>query len=321
MRPLIAAVSLAVAVMALAGCASGGDQALAPVEVIKINDPPTPPVASGPVERPAFHTVRRGETLGSIALQYGLDYRSLALWNALPNPDLIEVGKRLRLGPGSNEPEVSSVQPQKLKPQPLGTDADEASLSGGQVTRTQIGVGDGVRQTAVIEVGKPEAIKIPYSAEDYERLRAQAGGPTQAALVIRAQDSGGAPRNEQERNGIVWSWPVNGKLFEKYSDTNKGVDIGGAVGLPVYSSAGGKVIYAGSGLKGYGQMVIVKHANEYLSTYAHNSKIVVAEGEAVKRGQKIAEMGSSGSERVGLHFEIRRGSNTYDPLSFLPRSP
>ena len=318
MRAIVAAVSLAVAV-ALAGCGSG--QTPAPLAVVKINEPPPVPDADSPVARPQYHVVQRGETLGLIALEYGLDYRQIALWNAISNPDRIEVGQRLRLSASGVEPEVSTISQDKLKPEPISSAKAKEPVSAGSVTRTQVGVGGGSRQAAAIAVTSPEALKIPFTEEDFERLQARAGGATQAALVVRDQSQVGAPRNAQERNGIVWSWPVNGKLFEKYSETNKGVDIGGATGLPIYASATGKVIYAGSGLKGYGQMVIVKHANEYLSTYAHNSKIIVAEGEQVERGQQIAEMGSSGAERVGLHFEIRRGSETYDPLSFLPRNP
>lgn len=318
MRAIAAAVSVAVAV-ALAGCGAGPQQP-APLAVVKINEPPPAPAADSPIDRPAFHVVRRGETLGLIALEYGLDYRQIALWNSISNPDRIEIGQRLRLSPPGVEPEVSTISQDKLRPEPISPAKAKEPPASGSVTRTQVGVG-GSRQTAAIEVTQPEALKIPFTEEDFERLQAQAGGATRAALIVREQAQMGAPRNSQERNGIVWSWPVNGKLFEKYSETNKGVDIGGATGLPIYASASGKVIYAGSGLKGYGQMVIVKHANEYLSTYAHNSKIIVAEGEQVERGQQIAEMGSSGAERVGLHFEIRRGSETYDPLSFLPRNP
>ena len=139
--------------------------------------------------------------------------------------------------------------------------------------------------------------------------------------MLTTQRSAAVPGNIRDRNGITWSWPVKGKLASKFSDDSRGVDISGPRGQPVFASADGKVIYAGTGLKGYGQLVIIKHANEYLSTYAHNDKILVAEGETVNRGAQIAEMGDSGTDRVRLHFEIRRGEQTYDPQQFLPSNP
>ena len=305
---------------------------LAPLEVIEINESTTSDNSladtdeNTPVFRPDRHVVKAGETLNEIALQYGLDYRDLALWNNISNPNLIEVGDNLQLVPPEIVPEITTVQPVPKQVAVSGTNENEIqSKSSDQqtsgVTRAQVGIG-GNRNPSHIETRNPQAVKIPYSDSEFERLQKLAGGIEQAVLVINnSANLTGPPRNTNEKNGIVWSWPVNGQLTKNYSETNKGIDIGGAKGLPIYASADGRVIYAGSGLKGYGQLVIIKHENEYLSTYAHNDRIFVAEGETIKRNQKIAEMGDTGTDRVGLHFSIRRGSESYDPKQFLPRNP
>ena len=326
MKPIsLLACGIVVAGLTLAGCGGQQQQVAAPVEVITIEKKPVElPGPDVPIHRPEFHVVAQGETLGEIALGYGLDYTDLALWNNLPNPDLIEIGQQLQLQPPRTQPEVTAIKPVKPQaPTPSRARADdEVATRQGGVTRTQVGVGGGSREQDVAEVTDPVALKLAYSESEAERLLEQSGGAEQASLAVRATPStAGAPRNTRERNGITWSWPVNGQLSDSFSDDNKGIDIGGPRGQPIYSSADGKVIYAGSGLKGYGQLVIIKHTNEYLSTYAHNDKIFVAEGESVNRGQAIAEMGDTGTDRVGLHFEIRRGSDAYDPQQFLPKNP
>ena len=321
------ACALVAAGAALAGCGSPKQSGPAPVEVIEINEVPLAlPGADDPVYRPKSHTVREGETLGEIALLYGLDYTDLALWNNIPNPDLIEIGQRLQLSPPGTVPEVTPIAPVKAEKPVLQRAAGEPAVAArpGGVTRTQVGVGGRAtaRQAAVAQVSEPTALKIPYSEGAAERLLGQSGGAELASLSVRGSASpGGPPPNTRERNGIVWSWPVNGQLSSRFSEDNKGIDISGPRGQPIYASARGRVIYAGSGLKGYGQLVIIKHSNEYLSTYAHNDKIFVAEGEEIERGQLIAEMGDTGSDKVALHFEIRRGSDAFDPQQFLPKNP
>jgi lipoprotein NlpD len=121
-------------------------------------------------------------------------------------------------------------------------------------------------------------------------------------------------------SGIDWVWPATGKVITGFSDTAnlKGIDIAGKAGQPVLASAAGKVVYAGTGLRGYGKLVIVKHNADYLSAYAHNREILVKEGQQVTKGQKIAEMGNTDSDQVKLHFEIRQRGKPVDPLRFLP---
>ncbi len=124
--------------------------------------------------------------------------------------------------------------------------------------------------------------------------------------------------NDEDR--VNWSWPATGKVVTSYSEAAnlKGIGIGGKAGQPVLASAAGKVVYAGSGLRGYGKLVIIKHNKTYLSVYAHNSEILVKEGQTVTKGQKIAEMGNTDSEQVKLHFEIRRQGKPVDPIKYLP---
>lgn len=118
-----------------------------------------------------------------------------------------------------------------------------------------------------------------------------------------------------------WSWPVDGNVLERFTPngSNKGIDIGGKKGQAVHTTAPGTVVYQGSGLRGYGELIIIKHDTDFLSAYAHNDKILVKEGNVIRRGQKIAEMGSSGTDRVKLHFEIRHRGIPVDPLAYLPK--
>ena len=119
-----------------------------------------------------------------------------------------------------------------------------------------------------------------------------------------------------------WTWPANGVLIGKFASNgslNKGIDIAGDLGQPVFAASGGTVVYAGSGLRGYGELIIIKHSDTYVSAYGHNRRLLVREGQQVKAGQSIAEMGSTGTDRVKLHFEIRRQGKPVDPLQFLPR--
>jgi lipoprotein NlpD len=127
-----------------------------------------------------------------------------------------------------------------------------------------------------------------------------------------------APAGEDE---IAWGWPTVGPgmvLAGFDEQRNKGLDIGGKAGDPVLAAADGRVVYAGAGLRGYGNLIILKHNNTYLSAYAHNQALLVKEDQTVRKGQKIAEMGSSDADRVKLHFEIRRQGKPVDPARYLP---
>ena len=129
-----------------------------------------------------------------------------------------------------------------------------------------------------------------------------------------------SPSGDTGDDHLDWTWPAKGKVVTGFSDTAnlKGIDIAGKAGDPVYASAAGKVVYAGSGLRGYGKLIIIKHNKTYLSAYAHNREILVKEGQQVAQGQKIAEMGNTDTDQVKLHFEIRRLGKPMDPARYLP---
>jgi len=145
--------------------------------------------------------------------------------------------------------------------------------------------------------------------------------PTQAPAPVKTTPSVAAPVPAQ-RSASGWLWPSNGPLIGRFSSNgslNKGIDIAGELGQPVLAASDGSVVYAGSGLRGYGELVIIKHSDTYVSAYGHNRRLLVQEGQKVKAGQKIAEMGSTGTDRVKLHFEVRRQGKPVDPLQYLPR--
>lgn len=156
----------------------------------------------------------------------------------------------------------------------------------------------------------PKPVKTPPPAKPKERVIKQTSTP----VAVKTQSVKSSP--------LVWSWPVKGSVisaFQSGKGLNKGIDIGAKLGESVLAAADGEVVYAGSGLRGYGKLIIIKHQNSYLSAYAHNSQLLAKEGDVVKRGQKIAEVGSSGTQSVKLHFEVRHDGVPKDPLQFLPR--
>ena len=182
----------------------------------------------------------------------------------------------------------------------------------------------------------PKALKEPYSEHAVREIAlasASAATPTSSAAAgenvavappSRPDAKGEAARAPQSSNGdddrLDWAWPAKGKLVGAFSETAnlKGIDIAGAAGEPVLASAPGRVVYAGTGLRGYGKLIIIKHNNIYLSAYAHNREILVKEGQQVAKGQKIAEMGNTDADQVKLHFEIRRLGKPMDPVRYLP---
>ena len=221
---------------------------------------------------PEVHVVQRGETLFSIAWQYGLDAKSLAAWNRIGAPYTIYPGQKIGLNPPSGRVQAMPARPPAATP-----------------PRTP--------------VRKPPA--SPPTAK--------AAPPKQAAS---AKPPSVAP------GPIGWRWPTSGPILRPFAGEasgKKGISIGGAQGTDIRAAAAGQVVYAGSGLVGYGRLIILKHSDTFLSAYGHNRNLLVNEGDEVKAGQVIAQMGSSGTNRPQLHFEIRRNGKPVDPLSYLPR--
>ncbi len=320
----------------LAACASPYQ---APVVERPVTRPPAakpaPPAAAPPAvpaeKRAVSYTVRRGDTLYSIALDNGLDYRELAAWNNLADPAQLQTGQVLRMRapevaaqppapPVRAEGEVRvqpAIIPGAVETRPLGGDARTAAGETRPLPTEPTRPAD--LKTA------PKAMKLPYSEENLAMLlRLQ---PPAAAPKPEVPGGGPPPAQKpdgtaEDPEGVAWMWPAAGRVLAGFSEaTNKGLDIVGKVGDPVFASAGGRVVYSGVGLRGYGKLVIIKHNQTYLSAYAHNSNILVKEGQNVARGQKIAEIGNTDSPQVKLHFEIRRLGKPVDPLKFLPERP
>lgn len=326
--------------LALAGCAT---RQPAPV-VDRQLPPPQPPVAEAPeapepppAEKPLpTHVVKRGETLVGIALQYGLDYRELAAWNNITNLNVISVGQVLVVGRPNGAPPSPAGVVVEVGPTPLG--AKPLTSVGPPIEARPLS------NSTTLKV-EPRGEKVPYSdralalAEDRANKdkpgSAPPAGPEPTPAPGSASPTPGpapsatpvpvpatAPEPEKspgtDAEDVNWMWPVKGKVIAPFTEAAKGVDIGGRKGTPVLAAAAGRVVYAGSGLRGYGNLVIISHNDTWLSAYAHNESIVVKEQQVVKKGQKIAEMGSTGSDQVKLHFEVRRKGKPVDPAKVLP---
>nr|WP_110992394.1 peptidoglycan DD-metalloendopeptidase family protein [Pseudomonas sichuanensis] len=235
-------------------------------------------------KRPAVtsgqYVVKPGDTLFSIAFRYGWDYKELAARNNIPPPYTIRPGQPIRFSSGA----------------------------GGSTTVVTSSPSSSSKTTVIRRpVGTP-----PPAANNGKSATSASSSSSQTVAQV--------PAAERAVGG--WTWPSNGVLIGKFASNgslNKGIDIAGDLGQPVFAAADGAVVYAGSGLRGYGELIIIKHSDTYVSAYGHNRRLLVREGQQVKAGQTIAEMGSTGTDRVKLHFEIRRQGKPVDPLQFLPR--
>lgn len=245
-------------------------------------EPPKPVAGAENAAKPGYYTVRPGDTLIRIALDSGQNWRDIARWNNIENPNIIEVGQVLRVVPPAAT-EVAVAKP--VAPPP-----------------------------SVAPVSVAPAAAAPASAA--ASAARPAPPPVVASLPPVTQTP--APPGEDD---IGWTWPApagDGIVAGFDEQRNKGVDIAGKAGDPVLASADGRVVYAGAGLRGYGNLIILKHNNTFLSAYAHNQVLLVKEDQTVRKGQKIAEMGSTDADRVKLHFEIRRQGKPVDPMRYLP---
>ena len=304
---------LCIAVCLLAACAATSNRA--PVVDGHGNTKAATKAKSPPLKepdwRPASYTVKKGDTLYSIALDHGLDYRELAQWNGLADPNVILVDQSLRL----TEPKLvlaTNVRTVVLRgPKAVRVPATTAlsQLEAMAEPKELLADAKVARNPAVIAEAKTAARAEPEpKAGDAETGRASSNKITSTSTSIDGDD-----------DVDTWQWPANGKLLQGFGDNGaKGVDVSGKRGQAVYAAAAGKVVYSGAGLRGYGRLLIIKHNKTYLSAYAHNQQLLVKEGEVVKKGDKIAEMGDSDADQVKLHFEIRRFGKPVDPLKFLP---
>ncbi|MDY6322414.1 MAG: peptidoglycan DD-metalloendopeptidase family protein [Succinivibrio sp.] len=280
------------------------------------------------------YRVVQGDTLYSIAFRYGQDYRTLAADNGIEPPYAIKTGQVIHIGSSQAQPAAAP---------------SEASAGGTYTvkkgdTLTSVAREHGLPPSALVRVN---SLKYPYTlrpgqvltladpdARQPQSSPAASGGikdtVTSTTVTTVKEDKEQEPQapvsvasgRTRTVGGITWMWPASGKVIRGFSlneNGNKGIDIAGQRGQNVVSAADGQVVYAGSALRGYGNLVIINHANEYLSAYAHNDSLLVKEGQQVRRGQAVARMGSTDSDRVNLHFEIRYKGKSVNPLNCLPR--
>ncbi|HPH14532.1 MAG TPA: peptidoglycan DD-metalloendopeptidase family protein [Burkholderiaceae bacterium] len=232
--------------------------------------------------KPGYYTVKPGDTLIKIGLETGQNWKDIARWSGLDNANQVEVGQVLRI-----------IPPVAIAP-PAGVAVAKP------VTTTTVNAA--TVPSAVPASGPKPAVSAPAAVAVLP--------PTPAPVAPAAV----APQDE-----INWIWPTNGVVLAGFDEVkNKGLDLGGKAGDPVVAAADGRVVYVGAGLRGYGNLIILKHNNTYLTAYAHNQTLLVKEDQSVRQGQKIAEMGNSDSDRVKLHFEVRRQGKPVDPAKHLP---
>jgi lipoprotein NlpD len=307
------------AVVVIAGCTAPRP---APVIERTPQAKPAPAVKPAPVvktpaePRPQFHTVRKGETLYSIALEYGLDYKDLAEWNAL-DPAKLQTGQQLRLTPPDTAVSAAPLKapPAAVEARPLGTPGSPSQPVAPP-------------SSASVIKSEPKAVRVPYSDQSYAQLaqlKPEAVTPAKPAEAPAAKPEAAPPAKPEtvpDPTALSWTWPASGRIIGSFNgSTAKGIVIAGKLGQPVLASAGGKVIHSGTGIRGLGRFIVIKHNDAFLSVYAHNNTLLVKEGDSVSRGQKIAEMGNSDADQVKLHFEIRRFGKPVDPVKLLPDRP
>ena len=238
------------------------------------------------------YTVKRGDTLYAIAFRLGVDFRELAARNGIRAPYTINVGQVL----------------QTSKPAAVASNTSSKTSGSGKSTTTRTA---SAKTKASVVKSKPSSGKATKSSTTSTRVAKK----TQPSTKPSSKKS-----VEPNRPVSRWRWPSRGKVVRTFaSNVHKGIDIAGSRGDPVTATAAGKVVYAGAGVTGYGSLIIVKHNETYLSAYGHNEQLLVSEGSVVKVGQQIATMGSSGTNSVKLHFELRRLGKPVDPLTLLPK--
>jgi len=272
------------------------------------------------------YKVVKGDTLYSIAFRNRVDVRNLAAWNHIDSPYTIWPGQELQLAPpgGSKPPAQAAMHTAPIvttaakPPAPAHVVAPATEPPSGSPSVSTPAAGT----AATAPVAAAPAPAHPAPAASTTPVVPVAGAPaaTAANTPPPAPPTPAAPGATRSNGGVTWRWPADGTLIKRFQsgDAIPGIEIGGKSGDPVRAAADGVVVYSGNGLVGYGELVIVKHNDSYLSAYGHNSKRLVKEGQRVTAGQQIAEMGSTGASRDELQFQIRKDGNPVDPLGYLP---
>ena len=263
------------------------------------------------------YTVRKGDTMFLIAYISGMDVTELAALNNMTEPYTLKVGQVLKVANGNAEAvntvtQTAAVAQQPAEPPVTYTSAPNGTQYGSDGTIT------GPIKASVGTPGQPTNTQVTATAGTVATTAATTAATTTTVTTPAQTKVTPPPANPN----ISWQWPSNGKVIQGFSNSdggNKGIDISGTKGQPVYAAAGGRVVYAGNALRGYGNLIIIKHNDDFLSAYAHNDSIAVKDQQEVRAGQQIAKMGSTGTNGVKLHFEIRYKGKSVDPMRYLPR--
>lgn len=301
-------------ILVLTGCGGG----YAPVTDPVTRTTPSASKAPGPAPVPESgeYRVSRGDTLYAIAWRYGLDYRDVAQWNDIRAPYTIYPGDRIRL--------QAPAQPAR-QPSAAVTRSKAASRSDSpSAPLPKSAPNTGKPPGTVPSPPLPRTMPSPPIDTTARKTDAPKPGPPHATdtdiAMRKPAETPSAPAESLPKGPITWQWPTKGSLIRMQSPTaEKGIKLSGRVGQPIQAAAPGQVVYSGSGLIGYGKLIIIKHNDTYLSAYAHNSELLVNEGDSVTSGQQIATMGTGADGRAALHFEIRRNGQPIDPLKHLPQ--
>ncbi|MER0497295.1 peptidoglycan DD-metalloendopeptidase family protein [Aeromonas hydrophila] len=305
---------------------------------------PARQMAAQPAIQGNSYTVKKGDTLYSIAFNSGNDVPSLASLNGISPPYNIYPGQQIRLdASGSTMAVARSAGTYQVRP------GDTLSSIGRQfgMSNQTLAQSNNLQAPYALQVGQVLNVQSASSGSGSSQMVAatrpvvtQSSGPKPLApatsgtttpfikqkTIAQPSSKEYAQVKEQKSDNsyskLSWHWPTKGRIVEGFSvaeQGNKGIDIAGQKGQPIYAASGGKVVYAGSALRGYGKLIILKHDDDYLSAYAHNDELRVKEGDSVKGGSVIANMGSTDAPDVRLHFEIRYRGKSINPMSHLPK--
>jgi lipoprotein NlpD len=281
------------------------------------------PVEAAPDSGPGYYTVKKGDTLNRIAQEFNQNFRDIVIWNNLTSPNDIKIDQVLRVlppdaagapVPGSAQTgSVATSSGVEVRPLNAPSQAPAAQPAPGAPA-----------VAATASKTWPRGEKRPFSESALAELQRPDSAPTAPRSGEKAVDKpADRPADKPSDaakvpdDGLAWMWPAEGRVIGTFDGGRKGIDIAGKMGQPVMAAGNGTVLYASS-VRGYGNLVIVKHSSNLLSAYAHNKTILVKEGQAVTKGQRIAEMGNSDTDAVKLHFEIRQQGKPVDPSKFLP---
>jgi lipoprotein NlpD len=261
--------------------------------------------------KPGYYTVKPGDTVLRIALDAGQNWRDIAAWNGLSNPNYIEVGQVLRVEPRAGDVLTPVATPSPSVSTPVTSSASASGVSTPKIESRNIEAKPAsVPAKPAMATSAPAPVPTVPTAATAVSPAVSAPPPVVAEPAVEAAKESAEP---------AWLWPAAAPVVGSFEDgKRKGLLLGGKAGDPVFAAADGRVVYSGAGLRGYGNLIIIKHNSQYLTAYAHNQTLLVKEDQVVRKGQKIAEMGMTDAERVQLHFEIRKQGKPIDPAKSLP---